>query len=248
MRLHRFDSETAVDVFNDLAWEGLRPYRLGPVVSVVNLTDVWGALGPKARRALVCLEILSDRECGLKPKWPAGHLVRPGGLLEADVGWIAGAKTRSARREVCEKLEGFGIIRRVKKSPNSSRFFPVVPTSATERLRRRAAVRASMHEDIRSVARLALTCAKGRPRPGPPTKWRNLTLPGGRDGFVIGPPPPPIVLRYIERQLAGISTAFAGLGDGRSREELAFRRWIVRTNLSRTNDLVVAAALLVPLA
>ncbi len=239
---------TVLDGFNEFAWERLRPYRLGPVVSTVNVTDVWAALGPKARRALVCLEILSDRRCGLKPNWRGGHLLRPGGLSEADIGWVAKAKTRSARREVCEKLEKLGAIRRVKKSPKNSRFFPVVPTSMAERLRRGEAVRASMHEDIRSIGRLALACARGRPRPGSPTGWRHLTLAKGRDAFVIGPPPPPLVLRYFERKLTGISTAFARLGHERPGEELAFRRWKVRTDLMRTNELEANAALIVPLA
>ncbi len=52
------------------------------------------------------------------------HLIRPGGLVETDIGWLAGITSRASRRRIRERLEEIGALRRRKARGRQPHFFP----------------------------------------------------------------------------------------------------------------------------
>lgn len=175
------------------------------------------------------------------------HLIRPGGLAETDLGWMAGAKTRGARRWVRERLEQIGAIRRLP-SKGQTRYLPTTPSARTKL---RIVGRATGHVTIRSIGRLALASAPGRSDSGARVNWRRVNI-ELRPSYVIGPPPSPAALRHLEKSLAGFNRAILRTdykwSPNWTREERAFRNWCVGIALRRKTEISgVTSALLIPL-
>ncbi len=173
---------------------------------------------------------------------PTMHLIRPGGFVETDLGWMAGVKTRAERVRVREKLEKWGIIRREKKPMKQVRFFP-----ANRQRRSGVAVelRASMREDVRSIGKLALLSAPGRrQKAGEPEKWDYLWQVPGSPVLVVGSVPTPSARRFLERHILDFRQGLILAAAGKTRER-GYRKWLFRAAAERVKELYLGGPVLV---
>ena len=95
-------------LFQEMKDRGLVP-DFGALLYIARCSS----LSQPLRRCLLWLTYLADIG-------PAG--VRPGGLLETDIGWMAGVSTRALRVSIRKKLEDDGILRRIQRPGSQPRY------------------------------------------------------------------------------------------------------------------------------
>lgn len=159
------------------------------------------------------------------------HLIRPGGLVETDLGWLAGVTTRASRRRVRVRLEEIGAIERRTAPGRQPRFLP--RTEPTRVVEHEDAVR-SMRESGELVMRTARSTEGSRERhfgSRPPSvylsgeSWASLRLAYG--AYIVGLEVPPSVARFFTVRLTPLIRSLGETELGRTKEKGVYR-WLSR--------------------
>jgi hypothetical protein len=187
--------------------------RIWPSPELGLIAESWAALKPDVRRAAICIDILADRGCN---QWVGSdHFLRPGGLYESDIGWLAGTSTRAQQQRVCSTLRDFGLVRTRKIPPGKSRYFNGDPTDPS---RDPSLRRAGDRRELRTMGAELRRVTHGRPITRKREAWVRLLF-GTDSGFLVGSSAPPEVISFIQTELQDLGRALieARYGDHTSK-------------------------------
>lgn len=167
------------------------------------------------------------RRSELSPR-RTNHLVRPGGLVETDLGWLAGVGTRASRRRVRAQLEELGAVERRESRGRQPRFIP--GTKPVDVFGHQVAVN-SMQELGSLTAKTAKATVKSRWRhfkPGPGVyrsgeRWASTMQ--GLGTYIVGAEVPPSVARFFAHRLTPLIQSIGEAESGRTGEKGVYRWW-----------------------
>jgi hypothetical protein len=173
------------------------------------------------------------------------HLIRPGGFVETDLGWMARVETRTARRRVRSTLEVLGVVRRQVQPGQQPRYLPSNRLSNAEAM---IHLKAAWRDEIKQIGRVVAGSVPGpRSKRGVAERWDCLWKLPGMPIFVIGTPLSPSAREFLTKQLAPVRRKLI-LGLAGETRDLGFRKWVFNSVLSAARkEGTTRPVLLIPL-